>query len=80
MRIARLKKKLQTSSDISIRIALKNNLKCRGRIKSTSPNPNFKRIRYVRYADDWLIGIWGKEKFAQEVKDRIKIFLEKLKL
>ena len=39
------------------------------------------RVRYIRYADDWLIGILGPQSLAQELKDNIKEFLlGKLKL
>ena len=44
-------------------------------------DPDFVRVRYVRYADDWLIGIIGSKELAQNVKDRAALFLaEKLKL
>lgn len=32
-------------------------------------DPDFVRIRYVRYADDWLIGIVGPKSLAIEVKE-----------
>jgi hypothetical protein len=34
------------------------------------------RISYVRYADDWLIGIIGNKVFAEQVKEDVKLFLE----
>lgn len=34
------------------------------------------RIRYIRYADDWLVGIIGTLEFAQRIKDQIATFLE----
>jgi RNA-directed DNA polymerase len=34
------------------------------------------RISYVRYADDWMIGIIGKKEFAEQVKEDVKLFLE----
>jgi group II intron reverse transcriptase/maturase len=44
-------------------------------------DPNFVRIKYVRYADDWLIGIIGSHELAKEIKDRVGTFLkEKLAL
>ena len=44
-------------------------------------NANYKSIQYVRYADDFLIGIIGSRQDAQKVKDDIKQFMaEKLKL
>ncbi|WP_455749198.1 reverse transcriptase domain-containing protein [Elizabethkingia miricola] len=42
---------------------------------------NYKRLKYVRYADDFLIGIIGSKADAKKVKEDIKKFLsEKLAL
>ncbi len=44
-------------------------------------DPNYRRLRYVRYADDWLIGFSGPRHEAQEIKHLIGNFLrENLKL
>lgn len=44
-------------------------------------DPNYRRLRYVRYADDWLIGFSGPRQEAQEIKRLIGNFLrENLKL
>jgi group II intron reverse transcriptase/maturase len=46
-------------------------------------DPNFIRIKYLRYADDWLIGICGPYSLAEQLKEELKLFLEqqlKLKL
>jgi hypothetical protein len=37
--------------------------------------PNFIRIKYLRYADDWLVGICGPRALAEQVKEELKIFL-----
>ena len=43
--------------------------------------PNFRRIRYIRYADDFLIGFTGRKAEAKEIKQCLKNFLhETLKL
>jgi len=39
-------------------------------------DPNFVRIKYVRYADDWLIGVIGSHELAEEIKDRVGEFLK----
>jgi len=36
---------------------------------------NFIRIKYVRYADDWLIGVIGPKRVAEEIKVKIGEFL-----
>lgn len=51
-------------------------------ISSTQTHdPNYRRLRYVRYADDFLIGIIGPKSDAQMMKSDIELFLkEKLNL
>lgn len=41
-----------------------------------SMNPNFKRIHYFRYADDFLIGVNGSKKDCLELKNKINDFLK----
>jgi group II intron reverse transcriptase/maturase len=44
-------------------------------------DPNFVRIKYVRYADDWLIGVIGSYELAKEIKERVgKFLMDKLAL
>ena len=38
-------------------------------------DPNFIRVKYIRYCDDWLIGICGPYALAQQIKAEIKLFL-----
>lgn len=41
----------------------------------------YKRLKYVRYADDFLIGITGSKSDAMDIKEKLKAFLsEKLSL
>ncbi|WP_020059968.1 reverse transcriptase/maturase family protein [Bacillus sp. 123MFChir2] len=53
-------------------------------IKISSIDPmdnNYQRMKYVRYADDFVIGIAGSKQSAWNVKERIKHFLkEELRL
>ena len=39
-------------------------------------DPNFRRLWYVRYADDFLLGFIGPKEEAEEIKRQIKVFLE----
>jgi len=42
---------------------------------------DYRRLRFVRYADDWLLGLIGTRKEAEQIKEQIKTFLhEELKL
>lgn len=44
-------------------------------------DPNFRRLRYCRYADDFLIGIIGSKADARQVMAEVRTFLaERLKL
>jgi group II intron reverse transcriptase/maturase len=44
-------------------------------------DPDFKRLRYIRYCDDWLIGFTGSKKDVEEIKAKIVVYLqEELKL
>ena len=51
-------------------------------LPSQDPNdPGYRRLRYVRYADDWLLGFAGPKREAEEIKSRIRTFLrDQLKL
>ena len=44
-------------------------------------DPEYRRLRYVRYCDDFLLGFAGPKREAEEIKARIKRFLtDELKL
>lgn len=38
-------------------------------------DPNYVRVKYARYADDWIIGLDGSKALAEELKRDIKNFL-----
>jgi len=38
-------------------------------------DPNFVRVRYVRYADDWVVGVTGPKHLAEEIKEKVRQFL-----
>jgi group II intron reverse transcriptase/maturase len=45
-------------------------------LPSQNPDdPNFRRLRYCRYADDFLLGFIGPKAEAEEIKEQIKQFL-----
>jgi group II intron reverse transcriptase/maturase len=51
-------------------------------LPSQDPNdPDYRRLRYTRYADDWLLGSAGPKHEAEQIKSRIAVFLrDELKL
>jgi len=38
-------------------------------------DPDYRRLRYVRYADDTLLGFTGPRAEAEEIKQRLAAFL-----
>jgi group II intron reverse transcriptase/maturase len=46
------------------------------KLPSQDPNdPDYRRLHYVRYADDWLLGFAGPKEEAEEIKEHLRIFL-----
>jgi group II intron reverse transcriptase/maturase len=44
-------------------------------------DPHYVRVRYLRYADDWILGVIGPRALAERLRDDIQLFLrEELKL
>lgn len=51
------------------------------RLASLTPSvlvddPDFCRVFYIRYADDWVIGIVGNKELAASIKERAAVFLK----
>jgi len=63
---------------------IKELIKERRTIQSVLANdPDYIRINYVRYADDWIIGVIGSKKLTEEIREKVEKFLKinlKLKL
>jgi len=52
-------------------------LKQRRTLPSRNPfDPNYRRLRYVRYADDFLLGFTGPKKEAENIRDQLSEFLK----
>jgi group II intron reverse transcriptase/maturase len=48
----------------------------KGRLPSKDVNdPDYRRLRYVRYADDFLLGFCGPKEEAEEIEERLREFL-----
>lgn len=44
-------------------------------------DPNYRRLKYVRYADDFILGVIGSKKEAEQIKQDLGMFLkERLRL
>jgi len=55
--------------------------KYRRQLPSGDPNdPDYRTLRYSRYADDFLLGFAGPRAEAEEIKQKIKNFLKTIKL
>nr|WAK85036.1 hypothetical protein [Amicula sp. isolate GU52X-4 cfCalB7] len=39
-------------------------------------DPNFRRVKYARYADDFVRGISGEKKFAKQIMSTVKVFFK----
>lgn len=47
------------------------------RIPSGDPHdPTYRRVRYIRYADDWLLGFIGPRQEAEEIKRHLSTYLK----
>jgi RNA-directed DNA polymerase len=82
-KIDRLRAEGTDQAEIDAALAeIKANNEERRKVPSVDPmDPNFKRLRYCRYADDFLIGIIGSKREACEVMASVERFLtETLKL
>jgi hypothetical protein len=52
------------------------------KLPSQDPNdPDYRRLHYLRYADDWLLGFAGPKEEAETIKESLRTFLrDQLKL
>ncbi len=76
-----LSKQLKTAKRHKDIHRYKELLKMRRKVPCYSPiNPLYRRLRYVRYADDFIFGFVGSKKEAELIKEEIREFLKTLKL
>jgi len=67
------KKKARKTGDWSTYKALKQK---QWKTEATDPqDPGYKRLYYVRYADDFLVGIHGSKADAEEIRGKLEVFL-----
>lgn len=83
---SRLTKKLDANLSVEERNRLIAEIKKQKQKLVTIPrtlvfDEGYKRLQYVRYADDFLIGVIGSKEDAQAIKEKIKLYMqEKLRL
>jgi group II intron reverse transcriptase/maturase len=80
MRNQRLKKKIDETTDKAKREAMIQEYKENKKILLNLPyyepeNQGYKSLKYVRYADDFLIGVNGSKEDCQQIKNMIGKFL-----
>ncbi len=85
-RICRLAKQLKTVDNGDVKTQLIKDINAlkleRGQLSSIDRmDDDYRRLKYVRYADDFLLGVIGSKEDCEKIKSDIRIFLdEKLKL
>ncbi len=73
MRLWQRASRLEKAGDREAGEALRKQMKA---MPSRDPgDPSYRRLRYCRYADDWLLGFTGPRQEAEEIKDEIGRFL-----
>lgn len=73
----RLRRQLRAARDSGDRARIVELLRQRRKIPSGEPcDSGFRRLRYVRYADDFLLGLIGSKREAAEIRDRLGSFLK----
>jgi hypothetical protein len=78
-KVARAKKKARKTGDWTRDIALRKDML---KTQAKDPqDPDYRRLHFVRYADDWLAGVIGSKADAEELKRWIETYLrEELQL
>lgn len=77
--ITRLERKLKLKGqelDSDRKLERMKLIKDRASMPSMIPNPDLAKIYYVRYADDWLIGVAGSSEIARVIKEKIATYLK----
>lgn len=84
--VCRFSKETRDESGETTKEIFLDNIKQTNKIDLSEPlqipmDDNVKRLRYVRYADDFLIGVIGSKQDCQEIKQAIIMYMEeRLKL
>src|SRR5215470_14804956 len=78
----RMHKRMWTLAKVGRKQEAKGLRRTLQRLPARDPlDPDYRRLRYVRYADDWLLGFCGPRVEAEAIKSQLGAFLrEELKL
>ncbi|MEM6319962.1 MAG: group II intron reverse transcriptase/maturase [Bacteroidota bacterium] len=77
-KLTRLKQKAKQAKDVE---GYRKLVRLQRTVSSKLPNdPNYRRLRYVRYADDFILGFNGPKTEAVAIKEQIGKFLQQIKL
>lgn len=85
-RVHYLKRRINEVEDVNVRTRMVEELHEKQKLILTMPSgndmdANFRRLKYVRYADDFLIGVIGTKNECEKIKaDITKFMQEKLRL
>ena len=85
-RVHYLKRRINEVEDVNVRTRMVEELHEKQKLILTMPSGNdmdvnFRRLKYVRYADDFLIGVIGTKNECETIKaDITKFMQEKLRL
>ena len=85
-RVHYLKRRINEVEDVNVRTRMVEELREKQKLILTMPSGNdmdvnFRRLKYVRYADDFLIGVIGTKNECETIKaDITKFMQEKLRL
>jgi group II intron reverse transcriptase/maturase len=76
----RLVKKLEKETNVEKRKELLSTIKDTIKQRITIPSnnemdENYRRLKYVRYADDWLVGVIGNKEDCKRIKEDFKNYL-----
>ncbi|TVY08359.1 reverse transcriptase domain-containing protein [Paenibacillus cremeus] len=82
MRIVRAKRKLEATSDSTTIESLNEFIKEQTDLRNNTPyytfeESDFRRIKCIRYADDFIVAVWGSKEQCEQIKQDIKEFMAK---
>ncbi len=77
-RIQTLREKMAKMNDLDLKQEMNNEARAliKQRQKMTSRQITGIRLRYVRYADDWIVGLVSTPEFAETIRSEIQTFLK----